>query len=117
VAALWLEDVAHQTVATALVLSVAQVEAPEDRDLSWVGRHRLEERPDKHHEEDVKHSQHHCNQVVVYTAQPLEITYELGTEDYSHVGVVDSTHDKEHKEYEEIANNLGRADGKPSRHF
>lgn len=45
VATLWLEHVAHEAVATALVFVVTQMEAPEDRHLAWVGRHRLEERP------------------------------------------------------------------------
>jgi len=46
-----------------------------------------------------------------------EITYELWTENYSHVSVVDCADDNEYEEYEEVANDLGRADRKPSRHF
>jgi hypothetical protein len=42
-ASLRLEHVAHQAVASALIFSVAQVESPENRHLSRVCGHRLEE--------------------------------------------------------------------------
>lgn len=41
-AALGLEDVAHETIAAALILGVTQMEAPEDRHLTGVCRHCLE---------------------------------------------------------------------------
>ena len=56
-AAFRLEDVAVQTVTTALVLGVAQMEAPEDGHLSRVSRHRLDEGPHKHDEEQVEKGQ------------------------------------------------------------
>ena len=40
-----LEHIAHEAVTTTLVLIVSQVEAPENRDLSRIRRHRLKERP------------------------------------------------------------------------
>ena len=54
-ASLWLEDVAHETVAASLLLRITEVEAPEDRDLPGVCGHGLNEGPDKHYEEDVEH--------------------------------------------------------------
>ena len=38
-AAFGLEYVAHETVSTTLVLWVTQMESPEDRHLTWIGRH------------------------------------------------------------------------------
>ena len=57
VAPFWFEYIAHQTVTTPLVFVVAQVESPEDWDLSRIGRHRLEKRPEKHDENDVVHNE------------------------------------------------------------
>lgn len=48
-----LEDIAHQAIASALVLVVPEVEAPEHGHLTRVRRHRLEERPQQHREQDV----------------------------------------------------------------
>ena len=38
-AAFRLEYVAHETVSTTLILRVTQMESPEDRHLTWIGRH------------------------------------------------------------------------------
>lgn len=53
-ASLGFENVAHQAIATTLVLRVAQVEAPKDRNLAGVSGHGLDEGPDKHDEEHVE---------------------------------------------------------------
>ena len=53
-AAFGFENVAHQTVATAFVLRVTQMEAPENRYLAWVRGHCLHEGPDEHDEEHVE---------------------------------------------------------------
>jgi len=53
-AALRLKYVAHEAVATAFVLWVTQVEAPENGDLARVGSHWLDEGPDKHDEQEVE---------------------------------------------------------------
>ena len=50
-AALWLENVAHETVTASLILWVTEMEAPEDWNLSRVCCHALNERPDQHKEE------------------------------------------------------------------
>ena len=52
-ASLWLEDVAHETVAASLLLGITEMEAPEDGDLSWVCGHGLDEGPHKHYEENL----------------------------------------------------------------
>ena len=59
------EYIAHQTISTALVLRITQVEAPEDRDLTWVCSHRLNERPNEHYEEDVEEAQENDNSGIV----------------------------------------------------
>ena len=51
VTSLWLEYVAHETVATALMLCITKMEAPRHRDLPRIGGNRLDERP-YHHEKD-----------------------------------------------------------------
>jgi hypothetical protein len=53
-ASLWLENVAHQAVASTLVLRVAQVEAPKDRDLARVRSHHLKEGPSEHNKQEMK---------------------------------------------------------------
>jgi len=42
-AALWLENIAHQAVTTSFVLRVTEMEAPKDWHLSGICRHRLHE--------------------------------------------------------------------------
>ena len=49
-APLRLEDVAHEAVASSLVLRVTQVKAPEDWHLARICRHGLNEGPDEHEE-------------------------------------------------------------------
>lgn len=61
----WLKDVAHEAVASALVLRVTQVEAPEDWNLSRVRRHRLNEGPNQHKEEEVEHAEEQDHSPVV----------------------------------------------------
>jgi len=58
-AAFWFENVAHQTVATAFVLRVTQMEPPENRYLAWVRGHGLREGPNEHDEEDVENGKQH----------------------------------------------------------
>jgi len=56
-----LKNIAHQAVASALILGISQMEAPEDWHLTGVGSHGLNERPYEHVEEDMEdceHSQH-----------------------------------------------------------
>jgi len=55
VAALRLKDVAHEAVATAFLLWIAQMEAPEHGYLSGVRSHCLDETPDEHEEQQVEH--------------------------------------------------------------
>lgn len=45
-----LKYVAHEAVSSAFILWITQVEAPEDWDLPWIRRHRLDKGPDKHEE-------------------------------------------------------------------
>lgn len=66
---LWLEDVAHQTVATSLVFCVAQVEAPKHWHLPRVGSHDLEERPHQHAEQQMEEHQYHSRIHVSYINQ------------------------------------------------
>ena len=75
VASLWLEDVAHQTVAATLDLRVSQVEAPEDRYLARISEHRLSKRPQEHVEENMEDGQHYeCALVaVVYTREQVRL--------------------------------------------
>ena len=56
-ASLGFEYVAHQAISTALVLWIAEVEAPEDRNLSGVSRHGLNEGPNEHYEENVEETE------------------------------------------------------------
>ena len=51
-AALRLENVAHQAVSAPFVLRVAQVKSPENGHLAGVGGHGLDEAPDEHEEEE-----------------------------------------------------------------
>jgi hypothetical protein len=53
-ASLGFENVAHQAVTTTLVLRVAQVKAPKDRNLAGVSGHGLYEGPDEHDEEHME---------------------------------------------------------------
>lgn len=57
-ATLRLENITHQAVPSALVLRVAEMEAPEDWHLAGVGRHGLDKGPNKHDEEYVENGQH-----------------------------------------------------------
>jgi hypothetical protein len=52
-ASLRLENVAHETVSASLVLVIAEMEAPEHRNLAWIRCHRLEEGPKQHYEQEV----------------------------------------------------------------
>ena len=60
------EYVTHQTVSTALILRVTQVEAPEDWNLTWVSGHRLDEGPDEHDEENMEESEQDYDSCIVY---------------------------------------------------
>jgi hypothetical protein len=56
-ASLGLKYVAHQAIPPSFILRVTEVEAPEDRNLSRISEHRLEEWPnkqDKYHVEENK---------------------------------------------------------------
>ena len=67
-ASFWLEDVAHKTISAPLILRVSQVEAPEDRDLSRIGCHGLDEGP-YHHEEnkmEAAEQDEHCRVVFCF---------------------------------------------------
>ena len=55
VATLRLEDVAHEAVAAAFLLWIAQMETPEHGYLSGVRSHCLDETPDEHEEQQVEH--------------------------------------------------------------
>ena len=48
VTSLRFEHVTHETISSSFILSITQVEAPEDGDLTRVSSHRLEKGPDKH---------------------------------------------------------------------
>lgn len=61
-----LEHVAHQAVASPLIFGVAQVEAPENRDLARIRGHRLKEGPGEHNKQQMKDGEHHTYQVVIY---------------------------------------------------
>ena len=52
-APLRLENVAHQTISSSFIFIVTKMETPEDRHLSWICCHRLEERPNQHDKEKV----------------------------------------------------------------
>ena len=56
-AALWLENIAHETVTASLVLWVTEMEAPEYWYLSWVSCHALNEGPDQHKEENMEYGE------------------------------------------------------------
>ena len=53
-ATLWLENVAHQTIASSLVLRVTKIEAPENRYLAWICCHCLKEAPDEQNKEHIE---------------------------------------------------------------
>ena len=65
-ASLWFENIAHQAVTTSLILIVSQMESPEDRYLSWVGGHGLEERPEQHEEQEVVDDQKRYPSFILY---------------------------------------------------
>lgn len=60
------EHIAHQAIATAFVLCIAQVETPEHRHLARVSSHYLEERPHQHAETDVEEYQNHSRIHICY---------------------------------------------------
>ena len=65
-ATLWLEHIAHKAITTSFIFVVAQVEAPKYRHLTRVSRHRLEERPEEHCEEDIIEYQERYYPVIIY---------------------------------------------------
>lgn len=65
-ASFWLKYIAHETISAALVLCIAQMEAPENWHLSWVSRHGLDEGPDHHQEYYMEKSQQNYDVRIIY---------------------------------------------------
>ena len=59
------KNVAHETVSATLILWISKMETPEDGNLTWIGRHRLDEGPDEHEEKHVEDREQDDNSPIV----------------------------------------------------
>ena len=116
------EYVAHQTVSTALILRIAQVEAPEDWNLTWVRCHRLDEWPDEHYEEYVEEGEQNNYSRIIYRKKVLEneqirLTFGFREPNNECVSIIDEGNDARDQHDKDVANYHGGSYGKSSRHY